>query len=1119
MLHRIITALLLSAAGSLASMAQYAAHSALSKGRWAKVETPSEGIYQITYDQLRNMGFSNPSAVQVYGIGATGLTAARNTIAPYADDMTPTATLHSGNKILFYGTGTRTIRSQAAVSDQSNIAVTANNYDSHCYYFLSDSEGTADIPAAPVASPTGNPLKSHISLYWLEDELFCPTAGGCGWLGKKYAPGETASFTIPVRNFQFSDPDITRASFLYWFGIRTWQDAQFAITPPAGLTAAFNKTPLPQNITDKTHDSYTYAVGYQTFAEAMPDGDYTFRVEMPANSYDFCAADRIIFRYPRLNKVDAGDPSLVMNIPLGHNQAGHQLVFPDAAGSDLHVWNIDRLAKISELSTRTSGSDRIVTLGESTARLVAFDASLDFPSPSYQGSPRCADLHGAPVPELLIIATPDVMNEAEQLADLHRKYQGMDVLVVDHNDLYDEFSHGSRNPMAYRRLAKLFYDRDPERFKYLLFMGATHYDSRCISLNYDPENLLVPYEQDSYALWNNSVLAFTSDAFFSMLDDSYDHSEMHLAKSDIAVGRVPALNSSQARNYVDKVKARFENPMPAETYSHVMLTAGAGDNGTHAVHQQEVDRRMRQANPYLRFEHEYYNLFADTDQRNGISRRIAENLAEGTGYFSFSGHGNDVSIGVWTTALALSTRYDRLPIVMVASCDQFAFDRMSNGLLETMLTAPGGGAIGGVAAGRNVYINYNQLTCAYVGEAYAQATGGTTGGQIFQNSRNNAIDYYKNGGTVSSPIAAFRNVLGFNYGGDPAIPVGAPYAKCEAAKVNDAAADDVPTMAPLTPIAITGTIKANGRTDSSFNGTAQLQLFEGEKTVSTANVNNENEFVSVEVVSAPLLATASGNVSNGCFSFTLNVPTPSYQADFNRIVIYATADDGRTATGSLDKFKIDIDAEPEFPEEFLVAPEIISLSAGETTFDSAIAPGACTVTASVDPSPSGIVYRGGELGSASRAILDISTAIDQLNQYATTSGNGPTTFSIPLEGISEGSHTIELVIVNNAGKSDRRSLTFEAVRTEPTMALSVDSHVSRGLAVLSLAGAPAANLVITDPHGNTVASVPAASFPYTWNLTDRTGAAVPSGHYKATALINHNGYVAHATCDIVVVHQ
>lgn len=47
----------------------YAASSALAEGRWVRISVEKNGIYKLTYAELRSMGFEDPAKVSVHGYG------------------------------------------------------------------------------------------------------------------------------------------------------------------------------------------------------------------------------------------------------------------------------------------------------------------------------------------------------------------------------------------------------------------------------------------------------------------------------------------------------------------------------------------------------------------------------------------------------------------------------------------------------------------------------------------------------------------------------------------------------------------------------------------------------------------------------------------------------------------------------------------------------------------------------------------------------------------------------------------------------------------------------------------------------------------------------------------
>ena len=81
----------------------YASRSVLSEGRWVKLRIDETGIYRLSYDDLRSMGFSDPARVSVHGYGGWPL--GEDFSQPYIDDLPATPVWRGDDYILFYGRG------------------------------------------------------------------------------------------------------------------------------------------------------------------------------------------------------------------------------------------------------------------------------------------------------------------------------------------------------------------------------------------------------------------------------------------------------------------------------------------------------------------------------------------------------------------------------------------------------------------------------------------------------------------------------------------------------------------------------------------------------------------------------------------------------------------------------------------------------------------------------------------------------------------------------------------------------------------------------------------------------------------------------------------------------
>ena len=84
----------------------YASDSRLASGRWAKISVTDDGIYQLSPQSLRQMGFNDPAKVKVVGYGGRPVEL-KMTPELQIDDLPQVPLIRkSDGSILFYGLGT-----------------------------------------------------------------------------------------------------------------------------------------------------------------------------------------------------------------------------------------------------------------------------------------------------------------------------------------------------------------------------------------------------------------------------------------------------------------------------------------------------------------------------------------------------------------------------------------------------------------------------------------------------------------------------------------------------------------------------------------------------------------------------------------------------------------------------------------------------------------------------------------------------------------------------------------------------------------------------------------------------------------------------------------------------
>ncbi len=1113
------------------STSYYASSSVLSSGKWVKIATNAEGIYQITYDQLSAMGFDNPSKVQVYGYGAVQLTN-HSFSESIPDDLTPTATLHSDNRILFFGQGgvVTTVKQATGIS---SFTIARNNYDTRSYYFLTEVENIAEIPVNAYTTTPDSYSKSysHIHLELVDEELQNPCKGGISFHGKKYDSGQIASFPFQIKNFLATASE-EQGSFTYVFGVSSTSTSTLTLSASSNISTNTPSYTKAWDITDGDYTVFNEAKGTIPFSETsskpLQNANVEFNVNIPSQAYRYCAVDYTLLRYPRANLLDDDTPALIMYQNDIERKDVSIKQFAGVKDGEVCVWNIDNPSAISGYECvfvcdddASQTGTMSYTVAANTSRTIAFRPSATYPEPEILGQIANQDLHATATPDMLIITTEALQSIASQLAELHREHQSMDVNVVVHDQIFNEFSSGSRDAMAYRRFAKMYFDRDPEKFKYILFFGNGHYDNRGIETP-NPGHLIV-YENTNATQTRNNVTNYASDNYFGMLRDDYNHAYIFKTQMDVVAARVPAITPSQGQSYVDKVRRYLTNRPSAEISNRAIVISGRGDLNTHLMHALEVESTMLAANPDLVVVPIHVQAYKDPSSKAEIETHhniLDQQLKSGAGYLSFSGHGSPISIDdkLITTQNALKRNYDNPPFVMISSCDQYAYDHMQNGLVENLLFAENGGAIGGVGATRSVYISFNQAVCANVAKAYAERRSGETFGDIYLRSRayTLAIDNVGDGALI--------NAMNYNLAGDPALPVSAPSLSAQISSVGGETFAGSATVLPLKATSFVGSIvDSDGNKVTDFNGTATITIFESPTTSSTYNTNNESSYESVEVsIGYDILNTVEATVVNGEFTAEVVLPVATVPNGTHTILVSAvdSKDESRMALAKIKSITIGEYNPDNYTEAELAAPEILEFYVDSPDFTSGdeVAP-MVDVYAIIAPPASGLMVGTSGIATRTRLTLDNLQQTNNLEGSLKTLDDGNIELHTILTELSEGRHTLNLVATSNANESDHAKIDFVVVTRVLDAVATINESPARTEATINLSNAEASEnkLVITNMEGNTVFTASNVTFPYTWNLKSSAGEDMANGRYNVSVQLRDGRYYGHTPVQELII--
>lgn len=1117
-------------------LSYYKTESALATGHWVKITVDGEGIFQITYDQLREWGFSDPSKVAVYGYTPLADTEG-NFTSTHVDDLPQTATMHTADgRILFYGESD----ARASITQQYTVSVRRNFYDRRGVYFLSDSQPVKDIPVTSFRASTNQPFDTHYSLQFIEKEENNPGKGGVYYHENPMSPGETRNYTFRIKDFA----DKSNSGMLGTSG-----DAQIRYEYAQNNTY---RSALKSSISDNavtsyqydgecvvnTNPAYLYCNGYGTTrfhantenGATLADEDVTLAITNPADTKaSYVAVDKVICSYPRLSRL-GDERQLIMHYYLASPQ--NQRVDVRATPEGTCAWNVDNTFSItsydvSRLDNVEPGLMRFslpkkYNSSTGPCRIVVFNPAATHQAVNYAGEVANTNIHGAETPELVIITTATLADRARQLGEIHERLQGLKVGVFVQEDIFNEFSSGVRTPMAYRRMAKMFYDRERDVFKYILLYGGGTWDNRAITIG-EGDNL-VTFEAEILDHARDIHRNYTSDLVYGMLEDSYNPSRIHFTPTNVAVGRMNLLSPSQASSANTKIEGFLTNPPTPAEYLRVAIASDQGNSNAHFQQAEEVAAQMQEAFPGISITKAHVTCYPImTSGINEAHRVLMLSFQRGQGFFGYSGHGNYSGLsgsGLLNLSQIREELYETPTFAYLSSCDLFCFDRSSS-LMDAMIALQKGGIIAGVGASRSVYLEYNQPLYLSVANEYASAIPGRTYGEIFARGRNALIA--KSGTTAA--VAA--NSQCYNFIGDPAIVMPVPRYNIVIETVDGKPYDPTQPTAvkPMTKTVVTGhLVRFDGHSAEAFTGDGLIEIFETPGTSPEVEVPNTDARPGsgdpttkkiTTMFDHKVVAESGFRVENGKFTATVIIPALPFYGDMNRIVITATDDisrDGAAVTVTNTRVA-------EMPHDFVsdLSPEApviekMYIDTPDFTSGDIVSPN-FKAFAEVAVPESGICISSDGVTPGARMVLDGTTHYSNILNTATYSDD-KLIICQELTDLSDGRHTLSLYLKNNLDTEVCSEIEFYVVNgdLEGILTCTGDAPEAEGPAIArssaefdfthNLEGDPEARLIILDSAGNTVFTATATAFPYTWNLRDSSGVPVADGLYRAKLMLS-----------------
>jgi hypothetical protein len=890
--------------------------SMLASGNWYKFAVSQTGVHRITYNDLLSAGLNpasiNPQHLRLFGNGG-GMLPEPNSGFRH-DDLIENAIIvvgeedgvfNQGDYILFYGESPHRWKYSANSSAFEHLH---NIYDDRNYYFITADKGMGKrIGTQPIASLPATDVVTTFNDYQVhESNTSNLIKSGRQWYGEVFD-------AILTRNFSFSFPNRVLDSMVNiqaHVAARSLQASSFTfnINGTNALTsvAPVSDGPYAAHARDASM-SRNLIVNQETIDIKLT---YT-KSQMPSTGW---------LNYIRVHAVRRlsmdGDQMLFRNrYSVGANRVSEFRIAN--TNNALRVWDVTDAGNVSQQQTNQNGSEMIFTLTTDQLReFIVFDPSKNLAVEFIETVPN-QNLHGAPVPDMLIVTHPMFLDQANRLAEFHNSFSGLTVLVATTPQIYNEFSSGKQDVAAIRDFTRMLYERSGSGsdFRYLLLFGDASYDYKDKTAN---NTNIIPVWTSEQSL--DPINSYVTDDFFGFLDPHEGGNGVDIL--DIGIGRLPVSTNDDATSMVDKIIHYASNSQltMADWRNNICFVADDEDNNLHVSQAETMASSIDTSFTFFNLTKIYLDAYQQVSVPGGeryplANQDINKSVQQGALIVNYTGHGGILG---WAKERVLEvsdikdwTNYDKLAVFITATCEFAYFDNPAiTSAGEMVLLNPKGGGVALFTTSRPTYASPNFTINKRLFEFAFQRENNEylRFGDIIRLAKQDIIN---------NPDAI--NAKKFLLLGDPALKLAIPEYNVLTTHVNEYDINAVTdTLKALSMTTIKGIVTDHaGNVMESFNGVLTPTVYDKVQKINT--LANDGGSSYAFTTQQNIIYKGNASVTNGHFNFSFIVPKDiAYAYDTGKISYYAT--DGIIDANGFDKriviggFNVDAQVDITGPE-------------------------------------------------------------------------------------------------------------------------------------------------------------------------------------------------------------
>lgn len=903
-----------------APAADFAEHSKLSSGSWYRIPIAKDGVYKLDRAYLQSLGIDvtnvSPSEINVYG-NDEGILPFQNNI-PRADDLkikkiwfegSDDGVIDASDKIIFYAKGPHEWQYS---SGDDEFLHTKHYWSQQAYCFIGIG---IDPPARVENAETINGTVTHevfsfndYSFY--ENDLSNVIKSGRRLSGEKFGLNGELSFSGPAFNFENIDTSVPlklRARMV----AKTIGAANYSY-----VNVNCNGNNMTMSMQGFSASGYTITRSKEQVLSFNPSS-----TSLPVN---------LTFS-PGTADAEGWVDFLAFNVRRNLTRTSTQMLFRDVNSmgngniarfhisnmlSDQTLWDVTDPADPLKMAMELQGSE-VTFISNAPSELIkeyALFNSGNLLAPGAGIAVPNQDLHALGENDMVILTAPPFRSAAEKFATLHRN-EGLEVAVVEPQQVYNEFSSGVPDITAIKWLMKMLYDRagtdDAARPDYLFLIGDGNY----LQTNLDPQGspYLLSYQSEES---NSLTGSYITDDYFGLLDDG--ESDGSNGSLDIGIGRLPVTSLQQADDMYQKAVRYISNNTGVvngncqenssssfgDWRNKIVFVGDDEDNNTHMFQSNSVSNIMEDVDQ----DYIVKKIFLDAylqDATSGGARYpqaaddIKRAIQSGALVLSYTGHGGEIG---WAQERVLDvptiqsfSNSRAMPVIFTATCEFSRFDdpgRTSAG--ELCLLNPNGGAISMLSTTRLVYSSPNYKLSQSFFDLVMRKDEVVFECPDF--AELNGTFGFTNGLRMGDLIRASKgctdgaNKLNFSLLGDPALALSYPEMKVVIDSVLNIAGNPIDTIKALQRVRVVGHVEdVLGNHLDSFDGQVEPSIYDKAQAIET--LQNDGGATFTFQSRDNLIYKGKATVTDGDFQYQFIVPKDiSYVNGQGKFFHYAVSD-------------------------------------------------------------------------------------------------------------------------------------------------------------------------------------------------------------------------------------